>query len=82
MPILIRKSAPRLRLHFGTGVLGISIRGRSIRDTSDPNVTYTYEDGAGEGVEAKYLRQSSVTYPGPSTPNRRAIYHNYESVGG
>jgi hypothetical protein len=49
--------------------------------STDPNVTYTYENWAGEGVEAKYLRQASVTYPGPSTPNRRVVYYNYPASG-
>jgi hypothetical protein len=35
-------------------------------------------DGA-KRVEAKYLRQASVTYPGPGT--RRAIYYNYPTSG-
>jgi len=35
-------------------------------------------DSAGR-VEAKYLRQASVTYPGPST--RRVVYYNYPTSG-
>jgi RHS repeat-associated protein len=37
-----------------------------------------YDDGVSSGA-AKYLRQTSVTYPGPGT--RRAVHSNYPSSG-
>ena len=39
--------------------------------SGDPNVQYAYEDGIA-GNEAKYVRQASVTYPGPS--QRRVVH--------
>ena len=46
--------------------------------TGTPAVDYGYSDGASSG-EAKYVRLTSVTYPGPGT--RRAVYSNYSSSG-
>jgi RHS repeat-associated protein len=44
----------------------------------DPSVQYAYADGA-TGTAAKYVRLSSVTYPGPATP--RTVYFNYSTTG-
>ena len=55
------------------------IQGLGISATStDPNVQYAHEDGIASN-EAKYVRQASVTYPGPSA--RRAVYYNYPASG-
>jgi RHS repeat-associated protein len=48
---------------------------------SAPSVEYGYDTAYHSSPNAKYVRLRSVTYPGPSTPNRRAVYYNYETVG-
>ena len=44
-----------------------------------PAIEYAYADGADGNGNARYLRLTSVTYPGPST--RTAVYYNYASSG-
>ena len=46
--------------------------------TGTPAIDYTYADGAVE-TAAKYLRLTSVTYPGPAT--RRPVHYNYPASG-
>jgi RHS repeat-associated protein len=47
--------------------------------SGDPSVQYAYADGA-SGTAAKFVRLSSVTYPGPATP--WTVYYNYPSNAG
>jgi RHS repeat-associated protein len=46
--------------------------------SGDPSVQYAFSDGA-TGTAAKFVRLSSVTYPGPATP--RTVYFNYSTTG-
>jgi RHS repeat-associated protein len=48
-------------------------------DGNTPHVDYAYADGASNGV-AKYVRLTSVTYPGPESSRRVVTYH-YPSTG-
>ncbi|MFT3784788.1 MAG: hypothetical protein QM770_01310 [Tepidisphaeraceae bacterium] len=41
-----------------------------------PTIYYTYEDGAGAGNAAKYVRLTQVTYP-----SGRTVYYNYPTSG-